>query len=353
MPCDELSHCTPRAQRRQPSTAAVRFLFERGAALAPIAPGPCSRKYRGRVTPRARATAPAASPLPAPLAAILADAAGETAVVARRLDGTGPRFAHLADRPFALASVMKLPLLVHLLRRVDAGDLDLGRRVRLTDADRVAGSGVLHLLDPGLSPTLRDLLTLAMIVSDNMATDVLLAHVSLAALEAEMAALGYGSVRLPHTIRAMLASQAGLGPDAAYAEVRARFRDPDRQLPEDPDGASPTRGDRATPADLARLLADLHAGRLLSPASTALALEVLEACQTNARIPADLPTGTRVAHKTGTLRGRANDVGVVHAPGGPFVLVLMNEGEVDERRASLVLARAARWVYDAFARDLD
>lgn len=300
------------------------------------------------MTPPARDVEWAAPGLPTPLAAILAEAAGDTAVVAYRLDGRGRRLSHLAERPFALASVMKLPLLVRLLRRVDRGELDLATRVRLAASDRVAGSGVLHLLDPGLAPTLRDLLVLALVVSDNMATDALIAHDSLAEVEAEMAALGYASVRLPHTIRRMLASQAGLGADAGYAAMRAAFRDPDREPAADPDGASPVRGDRATPADLARLLVDLHAGRLLSRASTTLALEVLEACQTNARIPADLPNGTRVAHKTGTLRGRTNDAGVVHGPSGPFVLILMNEGEIDERRASLTLARAARWVFDAF-----
>jgi beta-lactamase class A len=119
-------------------------------------------------------------------------------------------------------------------------------------------------------------------------------------------------------------------------------------MPADPEGGSAERGDRASAGDLARLLADLHAGRLLTADTTALALEILADCQTNSRIPADLPRGTRVAHKTGSLKGRANDAGIVYAPSGPFVLVLMNEGEEDERRASLSLARAARWVYDAF-----
>jgi beta-lactamase class A len=290
-------------------------------------------------------------PLPDPLARILADAAGPTAVVAHRLDGSGPRFAAHAERPFALASVMKLPLLVHLLRRVDAGALDLDVRVPLGDADRVAGSGVLHLLDAGLAPTVRDLLRLMMGVSDNMATDLLLARTTLGAVESEMHALGYPSVRLPHPVRTMLASLTTLGVDADYAAMRAAFRDPDRPAPADPEGASPERGDRATPADVARLLVDAHAGRLLSPAATELARAILEDCQTNTRIPADLPKGVRVGHKTGTLPGRANDVGVVHAPSGPFVLVLMNEGEADERRASQVLARGARWVYDAFEAD--
>jgi beta-lactamase class A len=290
-------------------------------------------------------------PLPEPLARILAGAAGPTAVVARRLDGVGPRFEAHAGRPFALASVMKLPLLVHLLRRADAGALDLDARVPLGAADRVAGSGVLHLLDAGLAPTVRDLLRLMMMISDNMATDALLARTSLAAVEDEMHALGYPSVRLPHPVRAMLASLTTLGAEADYPAMRAAFRDPDRPAPADPEGASPERGDRATPADLARLLVDLHADRLLSPAGTELARAILEDCQTNARIPAELPKGVRVGHKTGTLAGRTNDVGVVHAPSGPFVLVLMNEGEADERRASQVLARAARWVYDAFEAD--
>lgn len=291
------------------------------------------------------------SRLPEPLARILASASGPTAVVAHRLDGTGPRFAAHADRPFALASVMKVPLLVHLLRRADAGTLELDARAPLGDADRVAGSGVLHLLDAGLAPTVRDLLRLMMVISDNMATDALLARTALAAVEREMHALGYPSVCLPHPIRTMLASLTTLGANADYAEMRAAFRDPNRSAPADPDGASAERGDRATPADLARLLADLHGGRLLAPTTTELALEILEDCQTNARIPAELPKGVRVGHKTGTLPGRANDVGVVYAPSGPFVLVLMNEGEADERRASQVLARAARWVYDALTAD--
>jgi len=291
--------------------------------------------------------------LPEPLARILAEARGITAVVAWRLDGGGERIAHLADRPFALASVMKLPLMVHLLRRVDRGELDLDHRVPLREADRVAGSGVLHLLDPGLAPTVRDLVRLMMIVSDNMATDALIASTELTAVEAEMRGLGYPSVRLPHGIARMLASMTTLGLDAGYAEVAAQFRLPEREIPPDPDGSSPERGDRAAPADLAALLADLHAGRLLAPTTTALALEILGACQTNSRIPADLPRGIRVAHKTGSLNERANDAGIVHGPAGPFVLVLMNEGEPDERRASLTLARAARWVFDHFDHDAD
>jgi beta-lactamase class A len=278
---------------------------------------------------------------------LLAALPGTTGVIAWRIGDGEPLLARHADRPFALASVVKLPLMLEVLRRAAADEIDLAERVVLTEAERVPGSGVLHLLDPGLAPTLRDLLRLAMVVSDNAATDRLFARVPPGELERAMHGLGYGSLRVPHTITEMLRSCAAAAPGAAYQEMRARFRDPTWERPVDPDGASSERGDRASPRDVARMLVDLHEGRVLGGPWRALALEILEDCQTNGRIPARLPEGTRVGHKTGTLRARTNDAGIVHTPSGPWVLVLFQEGERDERRASEALAEVARAVYDA------
>ena len=271
---------------------------------------------------------------------------GTTGVVVWRPGDAAPLLARHADRPFALASVVKLPLMLQVLRLAAAGAIDLAERVTLTDAERVPGSGVLHLLDPGLAPTVRDLLRLTMVVSDNAATDRLFARVPPAELERSMHALGYGSLRVPHTIMEMLRSCASAGAGSTYDEMRTSFRDPHRQRPADPDGASNERGDRASPHDVARMLVDLLEGRLLEGSWRDLALQILEDCQTNGRIPARLPEGTRVGHKTGTLHARTNDAGIVHTPSGPWVLVLFQEGERDERRASAALADVARAVYD-------
>jgi beta-lactamase class A len=280
---------------------------------------------------------------------LVASLPGVTGVVVWRPDAEAPLLARHAERTFALASVVKLPLLLETLRRAERGALDLGERVRLDEAARVAGSGVLHLLDTGLAPTLRDLLRLAMVVSDNTATDALFARVPPHEVEAAMHALGYASLRVPHTIEAMLRSCAGLGDHADYAAMRARFADAASARPTDPDGASPTRGDRATPLDVARMLVDLQAGRVLGEPWRTLALTILGDCQTNGRIPARLPEGTRVAHKTGTLRGRTNDVGIVETPSGPVVLALFQEGEPSERLASAALAEVALAVYEVMS----
>ena len=278
--------------------------------------------------------------------ALVAPLPGVTGVVVWRPEAEAPLLAREAERTFALASVVKLPLLLETLRRAERGALDLDERVSLDETGRVAGSGVLHLLDAGLTPTLRDLLRLALVVSDNMATDALFARVAPREVEAAMHALGYPSLRVPHTIAAMLRSCAGLDDRAGYAAMRARFADAASARPSDPDGASPTRGDRATPLDVARMLVDLHAGRVLGEPWRTLALTILGDCQTNGRIPARLPEGTRVAHKTGTLRGRTNDVGIVTTPSGPVVLALFQEGEPSERSASAVLADVALAVYE-------
>src|SRR5690554_534059 len=139
------------------------------------------------------------------LQGILGKLDGYTGVYARELSG-GEAIESHAERSYALASVVKLPLLVHLLRLVDQGKLSLDQRITLRESDRVAGSGVIQFLDPGLQPTVHDLMRLMMIVSDNEATDLLLALTTKSAVEQDMHALGYASFFMPHSIREMLAS---------------------------------------------------------------------------------------------------------------------------------------------------
>lgn len=278
---------------------------------------------------------------------ILSEAEGVTGLYARRLTDDHA-IAINADAPFALASVVKLPLLVHLLRKVDAGELDITTRVTLDAVDRVPGSGVLKDMRAGLTPTLYDLMLLMMIVSDNMATDKLFALTSPAAVEADMHALGYPSVHMPQTIKQMLYSMTTLPEDADYETIEALFAQPEREQPENPVGNSHEHGDRATPEDMARLLVDVYQGRLLQPDTRELALDILKKCRSDERIPAELPKGTKVAHKTGTLNGVTNDAGLVLLEENTYVVVLFQRGDGDKKRATRVLAAASACLYDHF-----
>ncbi len=101
-----------------------------------------------------------------------------------------------AEAAFVAASVIKLPLLVLALARAERGELDLAERVPVAADDVAGGSGVLLDLDMGLAPTWRDLLTLMIVVSDNTATNLVLARLGVAAVNRDLEALGMPATRV-------------------------------------------------------------------------------------------------------------------------------------------------------------
>jgi beta-lactamase class A len=105
------------------------------------------------------------------VAAVLTGRPGRFGVYARNLV-TDEVVAIDADVVMPAESAVKAAILVHYEREVDAGRVDPERRVALSDA-RCHGSGVLRYLDRGLTPTLDDLAWLMTIVSDNVATEML------------------------------------------------------------------------------------------------------------------------------------------------------------------------------------
>jgi beta-lactamase class A len=102
----------------------------------------------------------------------------------------GSSFRRDAHAPFPAASVIKLPLLVIALGRAEAGTLDLAERVPVASGAAAGGSGLLRHLDPGIAPTWRDLLTLMIVVSDNTATNLVLARLGLDAVNRALPSLG-------------------------------------------------------------------------------------------------------------------------------------------------------------------
>src|SRR5437879_7797301 len=86
---------------------------------------------------------------------------------------TGEEIAINADETMDTMSVIKIPLMAEVFRQIEAGKFALTDRVILKDADKRPGTGVMRSLDPGASLTIKDLITLMIIVSDNSATDML------------------------------------------------------------------------------------------------------------------------------------------------------------------------------------
>src|SRR5207248_6018820 len=90
---------------------------------------------------------------------------------------TGEEIAIDADRQMDTMSTIKIPLMVEAFRQVEAGKFKLTDRITLQDDAKRPGTGILRSLDAGATITVKDLLTLMNIVSDNTATDLLLDRV--------------------------------------------------------------------------------------------------------------------------------------------------------------------------------
>ncbi|MGI8748720.1 MAG: serine hydrolase, partial [Deinococcus sp.] len=172
---------------------------------------------------------------------------GEVALVVQDARSGATLYQEQPQRSFPAASTIKVPLLVMALEACQAGRLSLEARLTLDAADRVPGSGVLHELGTGLQPSLRDLLTLMVVVSDNTATNLLIGRLGLGAAQ------GWLEERLPGTRLVGLLQQ----PPALQNEAQRR-------------------GERnATCArDQVGLLGRLYRGELLDPFHGGLALEI-------------------------------------------------------------------------------
>jgi beta-lactamase class A len=235
-----------------------------------------------------------------------------------------------------MSSVVKLPLAVQVLARVDRGEL------RLDDSVRIAG----HQLSPGHSPlaeshpqggtfTVRELLRRAVSESDNTANDALLRYSGgPERATAELRRLRVSGVRIDRYYTGYTADYVGATLPPAEDLSRALFDTLGRSAADGRRDSAAVRfmsdsRDRTTASAIVALLTRLHRRTLLGRESTALLLQFMTDSRNPAtRIVAGVPAGTPVAHKTGTWGGwrgvlvSVNDVGIVTLADGAGHLAL-------------------------------
>jgi beta-lactamase class A len=101
-----------------------------------------------------------------------------------------------------------------------------------------------------------------------------------------------------------------------------------------------------TAADLGNLLAQIENGRVLSAASSSLMRDIQLAQEFNDKIPAGLPPGTRVAHKTGEITAVSHDAAIIYPPRRkPYVLAVLTRGISDGKASAALIADVSRLVY--------
>ena len=239
------------------------------------------------------------------------DAAGIDAGVAIWHIESDTRLDVNGDAPFPMASTFKIPILATACQQLTAGVISLDSRVPLADEDKSLGSGILPFFESGLEPTLRDLLTLMIIISDNTATDMMVDYLGGAAvIEGYMHALGLREIFFKLNCKDLL--RHAFPPEVADLPVEelVKWTTENDVLR---DGLCFSRGpenDVSTANAMNRLL-HLMYGDLFPEDVRAVAFDILHKQQFNVRISRFLPPGTKVAHKTGTIGGIRNDCGII------------------------------------------
>jgi beta-lactamase class A len=262
---------------------------------------------------------------------------------------SGAEVAHNADVVFPMASVVKVPILHELYRQAEAGTVDLGTRITFSPEHLVPGSGILQDLDFGIAPTLKDLATLMITVSDNAATDLVIEQIGLAQVETAMHALGLTSTTIPMTIRGLLYNTVGLdvaNPEHTYALYQQRAKE--RYIDWHCRAYGDADNNVSSPRDLVALLEDIERRATLSATSCDAMIDIMKRQKYNTILPLHLPEGAQVAHKTGSLRGIRNDAGIVYTPNGAYCIAVCSKRLSDTVAGAAALAQVSKAVWEAW-----
>ena len=291
-------------------------------------------------------------------------------VYVRDLD-TGESAAYRADERWYLASMVKLPVAMAVLRAVERGEFTLDTTLRLRAADIVDGAGDTLHHPPGTALSIRYLLEQMVIQSDNTASDMLIGLVGIQAVNVLVQSLvpwGFEPITSLADVRRHVYSQ--LDPSALrlsgrdFLLLKLQRTEPERRQTLGRLLNVPVAGFRLSSVGQAyeayyagglnagrldaygELLAQLVRGKALNPLHTAYLLDVMDRVVTGRdRLRAGLPVTVRFAHKTGTQYARVCDAGLVTVPRSGreqrIVVVACTRGEPTLATAERALKQVA------------
>ena len=290
------------------------------------------------------------SGLEARLRAIAASHAGKTALYATQLN-TGKLVGLDPDAVVQTASVIKLTILLEAMEQVREGKAHWDDKIMLEPDDAVSGSGVLLFLDAPKVLTLKDVLSMMIIMSDNTATNLAIEKLGLDAINARIGWMGLKDTHL-------------------YKKIGKPATDP---MPPD----QPKYGlGKTTPREMAEVMQRIGLCELDNPgkvrvpgpatisgqdqAICGVAMKMLRNQFYRDTIPRYLEkldtteNGSGIASKTGSLNAMRNDVAIVAGKTGPMVLSIFtydnrDTGWTADNEAELTIAKLAKAVVEAWS----
>jgi beta-lactamase class A len=259
---------------------------------------------------------------------------GKVALYAKNVTA-GETVAIDPDTPVQTASVIKLPLMLQAFKQVKAGKLSLSQPLVLTRDNQVEGSGVLQFLDPGLKLTLKDTITLMMILSDNTATNMVIDAVGLKPTNEMLARMGMKNTYF-------------------YKKV---FKPTTEPMP--PDQKKFGLG-KTTAEEMAEVLESIYRCDMGDRALCLQMITIMRNQQYQGMIPRYLQRRdakenlSAVADKVGELDDVRNDVALVYTVRGPIIISIFTYDNQDrswtfDNKAETFIARAAQAIVNQWS----
>lgn len=238
-----------------------------------------------------------------------------------------------AEDKFETASAIKTFILIDLFQQVHDGTKSLDDMLIYTEDNKIEGSGVIQSLDFGLSMTVKNFATLMIIVSDNVATNVMIDYLGIDHINETIQKWGFNDTVLHNKIDFEKYDKLGT----------------------------------STPRDYGRAFTMIHDGTIISREACEQMLEIFKKQHYNSMITKDFPQyylsgddsiageeeQVSVASKSGSMNACRNDGGIVYTPYGEYIIVMFNKEFHDPlyyagHEATMYGARVSRMVFDQF-----
>jgi beta-lactamase class A len=256
----------------------------------------------------------------------IATSGADVAVYFKRLDGKA-EWSVRPDDAFHAASTMKVPVMIELFHQIKGGKLKLTDEIIVKNEFHSIVDGSPYQLSPdddseanlyraeGQSRSLSDLCELMITVSSNFATNLLIEKLGVENIRATIHALGADGVVVLRGVEDGKAFAKGLN-------------------------------NTTTARGLATLMETVAKGNAVDAASCQNMIAILKRQKLNEGIPAGLPPGIEVAHKTGEITKIHHDAAIVFAK-RPYILVILVRGLADMKQSAALMKDISREVYHA------
>jgi beta-lactamase class A len=295
-----------------------------------------------------------------------------------------------ADKVFPLGSVFKIPLMVEVLRQVDKGLLSMDEKIELENRSYCIGSGVLQYLSPGLELSVRDLLTLMIVVTDNTASQMLWKRVGIQSVNMLIRELALAKTTIYLPWREGFLLTMGKGPYrdlTSYEAVRhwkglsdfermKIINDIDREyanlsiddfrrqyeslygVMEEKKFKTQREYDQVfdnigTPKEIGTILEKILKGEIVSAERSNEMLALMMRSTTTSAMPQLLSPDVPIAAKAGITAGSVNNAGIIFIGSNSHVVLCVFFKHLEEKnpeKAQAAQAKIARAVYDHFSR---